>query len=415
MIYNDDACTVNINTEVCLSYVFAWETLQEGEVLQRRFDPYTIWSIPVLQIMHETGELVLASMSSDEEVAVSLYTANCSAANMEVLYDFYSQCLQDGVTTCYDQGWYTLSKELYQGFPTNWYDVWRSFYWQDPCSTNWPGVDCDEEGRITHLQMRAIQGSIPTSVKDLTELRTLHLEDSILEALIPEIAQLSNLMLVRMESAELSGSLPEAFSSMRSLRKLKLGRNSLSGEIPASLLSNSELNEVDLSYNQLSGLLPSGLFYHPTLLRADFSHNLLWGTLPDNTADSTHLQELSLAYNEMSGEVPACWPSTITSIDLSYNSFSGFAHKCGLGPTVKPGWGDLPQLRSLLLSHNRLPWDPPEGLSELPALETVDLAHNHIRAQFVDIFEAFKASVPGLVKLDVSNNELFGDIAQTTK
>jgi hypothetical protein len=57
---------------------------------------------------------------------------------------------------------------------------------------------------------------------------------------------------------KLSGTIPDALSSIRGLKELYLAHNNLSGLIPSGLQNLTFLYELDLSFNDLQGEVPKG-------------------------------------------------------------------------------------------------------------------------------------------------------------
>jgi hypothetical protein len=55
------------------------------------------------------------------------------------------------------------------------------------------------------------------------------------------------------------------------------------------------------------------------------------------------------------------------------------------------------------------------GIRKLESLRTLDLGHNKLRMNFPAVYEALGAAIPGLNTLVLAHNEMFGDIAQSSK
>lgn len=135
-------------------------------MLYRRWDPYTSMTVPVLQVSYETGAAIRAALLEppDYFVSVLLYTNRARASDKEVLRQLYNdyRISGDGRRTFYLTGWFKMdnaSPELYA-------DV-------DPCLELFPGVDCDEFGAVSHLQVR-VPEHVLTSI-DMFESSHTHI------------------------------------------------------------------------------------------------------------------------------------------------------------------------------------------------------------------------------------------------
>ncbi|KAK6116634.1 hypothetical protein DH2020_049633 [Rehmannia glutinosa] len=100
--------------------------------------------------------------------------------------------------------------------------------------------------------------------------------------------------------------------------------------------------------NSLFGSIPSSIFNISTLKSLDLSSNQFSGSLhlPWKLSLFNDLEELYLHTNQLSGEIPSSITnaSKLTVLELSYNSFSGFV----------PNFGNLRLLRWFTISKNNL-------------------------------------------------------------
>jgi Leucine-rich repeat (LRR) protein len=153
----------------------------------------------------------------------------------EALLDFYNST--GGPSWVNDTGWNEDSISL--------------------CS--WIGVSC-ENWHITKLEIPYdnLNGTIPESLGNLTQLSVLYLEEN-----------------------NLSGSIPGSLGNLTQLSELTLNENLLSGSIPESLGNLSQLNYLDLSYNQLSGPIPESLGNLNQLEYLFLFDNQLCGEIPN--------------------------------------------------------------------------------------------------------------------------------------
>ena len=128
--------------------------------------------------------------------------------------------------------------------------------------SEWHGVDTDDNGRVTGLDLafNGLSGEIPPQLGSLSNLEALRLNRNQLSGEIPpELGSLSSLEALRLNRNQLSGEIPPELGSLSNLEALRLNRNQLSGEIPPELGSLTNLTNLYLDFNQLSGCIPEGL------------------------------------------------------------------------------------------------------------------------------------------------------------
>ena len=126
----------------------------------------------------------------------------------------------------------------------------------------WHGVSTDANGRVTGLDLfnNQLTGSIPSSLRSLTNLTSLLLFDNQLTGSIPSsLGSLTNLEGLNLRHNQLTGSIPSSLGSLTNLEGLNLGFNQLTGSIPSSLGSLTNLRIFWLDGNQLTGSIPAAL------------------------------------------------------------------------------------------------------------------------------------------------------------
>ena len=140
-------------------------------------------------------------------------------------------------------------------------DNWtnNSNWLSDEPLSHWRGVETDDSGRVTDLDLPAneLSGEIPAELGQLSNLTSLSLNNNQLSGRIPaELGDLSNLRTLALGYNHLSGEIPAELGQLSNLEWLHLGSNDLIGEIPAELGQLSNLIVLFLSNNQLSGCVP---------------------------------------------------------------------------------------------------------------------------------------------------------------
>ncbi|CAJ1947807.1 unnamed protein product [Cylindrotheca closterium] len=169
------------------------------------------------------------------------------------------------------------------------------------------GVRFCSEGSVSMLQLPSnnLEGSLPASIKLLSNLYSLDLPQNRIEGTIPlEISELSKLS-----------------------SRLDLSYNRLVGSIPPSLGGRMRnLDELLLQYNRLEGEIPDELVLALTSLTTlNLASNLLTSTIPEHIGRLTLLQDLRLNDNRLTGEIPASigFCRQIHKLHLEQNQLSG--------------------------------------------------------------------------------------------
>ncbi|KAL3684453.1 hypothetical protein R1sor_002475 [Riccia sorocarpa] len=164
---------------------------------------------------------------------------------------------------------------------------------------------------------------------------------------------------INITSVGANGTLPGEFGTLDRLTALDLSNNSFRGDLPQSLASIRTLRELNLANNELSGVLPV------------FEEN----------ASLLNLEILSLRNNSLSGNLSSLFlalgsNSSISSIDLSHNSFDG---------ALPSEMGQLRKLQYVDFSWNQFTMhlsatDNVMGqlISSSSQLKTLNLHHNNI-------------------------------------
>ncbi|KAJ1394860.1 Leucine-rich repeat [Sesbania bispinosa] len=251
---------------------------------------------------------------------------------------------------------------------------------QTDCCT-WMGVSClTTNNRVHILDIRDFDlphpTPIPPSIANLPYLDMLNL------------AQIPNLI----------GPIPQIITKLSNLQSLMISHTNISGQIPEFLSQLKSLYSIDLSYNKLSGQIPTTLSRLNNLQRISLDGNRLTGSLPDSFGSfETRLTTLTLSRNNLTGRIPASFGRlNMAIVDLSWNNLEGDASVL---------FGSKKEANRIILSGNSFAFDlgkvgMPWGLSGL------DINNNQIYGRIPREL----AKVKGLVELDVSYNNLCGEI-----
>jgi hypothetical protein len=108
-----------------------------------------------VQVSFETGETIYTALNpatGQGYASVELYTNTIDPEDKATLIRLYNDFKLSGVgrTSFFSTGWYKLTDLDMGDMPGPSLQETA-----DPCTEAFPGVDCDEFGRISHLQVRA--------------------------------------------------------------------------------------------------------------------------------------------------------------------------------------------------------------------------------------------------------------------
>jgi hypothetical protein len=153
---------------------------------------------------------------------------------------------------------------------------WNKTWDMEADPSDWDGLTI-ENNRVTGISLlfNNLEGELPESIAQLTQLRILELSFN-----------------------KLSGSLPESLGSLRNLETLAFNGNNLSGTIPASLGQLAQLKNLHLSSNHFTGVLPVELGNLTNIEVFNVFDNELTGSLPEEIAANLGLRELIVAEND---------------------------------------------------------------------------------------------------------------------
>ncbi|KAJ4730211.1 Receptor-like protein [Melia azedarach] len=275
-----------------------------------------------------------------------------------------------------------------------------------------------------------LTGEIPTWVCLLPNLRILDLSYNHFGGMLPEcLGNFSHeLSILRLQSNNFDGSMPDTFMKGTNLMMIDLSNNSLQGRIPQSLANCVKLKFLNLGNNQITDIFPSWLgtlpelqvfslkfnkfhgvikepktsFEFPKLRIIDLSHNRFEGNLPSKYFEgwnamkdakassidysltlsnkgremeyervSNLIAAIILSNNEFMGEIPTSIANLkgLRALNLSNNNLQGH---------IPSSLGNLTVLESLDLSNNKLSGEIPQQLGELTTLAVFDVSHNHL-------------------------------------
>lgn len=189
--------------------------------------------------------------------------------------------------------------------------------------------------------------------------------------------------------------LTPVLEGMENLVKVDLSRNQISTAPLSNINELEALTEIDFSFNRISNITVSSYQKPYTNLKTiDLSHNYLV-KIPDAVFDKIDdLQTLDLSHNYIEGFSSFTFEGTrsLVHLNVSHNRLTD----------INSSLFRFSELKTLILSHNRIKELKMSDFEKLYNLEYLDLSSNSIKTIDYNVFRDMIL----LEKLDLSNNVL---------
>ena len=276
---------------------------------------------------------------------------------------------------------------------------------------DWYGVNTDEDGRVTSLNLgnNGLHGPLPIELAQLSSLVGLSLEGNRLTGTIPpELVELTSLKLLYLFDNQLTGAIPPNLGLLVNLIHLCLNGNQLTGSIPPELGGLTNLKWLHLHFNtNLTGALPV------ELVELDLDALLLQGTQLCLPGDPRLEQWVSEIADARVGQCEGFDTERI-ALEALYNATNGpnwNNNTNWLSEVPLGSWRGVVtdingRVTSLRLDGNGLSGTIPPDLAQLINLSRLDLGHNHLTGGI----PAELGLLGNLAVLSFENNQLSGDI-----
>jgi len=260
--------------------------------------------------------------------------------------------------------------------------------------------------RLTQLDL---SGSIPQEIWGLTNLELLKISNrrdnpGLITGEIPaQIGQLVNLKVLSIGRTGITGAIPVEIGLLQHLDYLSLWENKLSGNLPQELWQLSQLTSLNLWGNQLDGSIAEEIGELGKLTSIDLAENQLSGNLPNSLDNLLELRSIQLNDNELSGPLPTRWHEkhpNMTVINLSGNNFSG---------TIPESFGNMPILRWVGLSDNNLTGSIPDTFKDLTEMNVFIVANNQLNGPLPSWMGDWRRAV----RLEIQGNQFVGEIPES--
>ncbi|KAL9678510.1 hypothetical protein QQ045_016354 [Rhodiola kirilowii] len=252
-----------------------------------------------------------------------------------------------------------------------------STFWSDPDPCKWEKVQC-ANNRVTRIQIgdQRINGSLPKSLNQLTELQVFEVMRNQLTGPLPSFSGLSSLQSLLLNDNQFTFVPDDFFKGMTSLQVVYFDTNPLKPwNIPESLKEASSLKLFSAISASVTGTIPSFLGELASLTDLHLSFNLLTGGLPDGFSGSS-IQNLWLngqkSDSKLSGSIDVLKNMTsLVNVWLHGNMFTG----------PIPDVSGLNSLQWLSVRDNQLTGPVPDSLVNLASLKTVNLTNNLLQGK----------------------------------
>ncbi|KAF6144618.1 hypothetical protein GIB67_006110 [Kingdonia uniflora] len=260
--------------------------------------------------------------------------------------------------------------------------------------TNSAGMKPKASLRWLSLKSCGIVGSIPNWLANQTNLEVLDLSGNELEGMIPSWFSELCIAKVLLSDNRLRGSLPPRLFQSKCLELLDITNNSFIGELPDIISDESNIRYLFLRHNNFSGSLPKSMSRLQRLEVLDLSMNNFSGY---QAPEMVGLWYVDLSSNKFSGDVGMSFGSSVDTLRLSKNNFSG---------PLPSNLINMTNLRYLELHSNKITGELPDFLSQITTLEILILRDNLLTGTNLHVL----ANLTKLRILDLSGNELMGNI-----
>ncbi|XP_060674302.1 receptor-like protein 39 [Ziziphus jujuba] len=258
------------------------------------------------------------------------------------------------------------------------------------------------------LSSNNFNGTFPDSIAKLTQIVYLDLSSNNFIGPIPSFHMFKNLTGIDLSSNRFIGPIPSTqWEGLLHLVYVDLMNNSLNGNIPSSLFALPSVDFIDLSYNEFSGQLLEFPNASSSVLRCiDLGSNKLQGTIPMSIFKLRNLEYLILSSNKFNSTIELDNMihdfSNLYYLDLSYNDLLLFVGSSG---DNNSNFSYFPQLNYLNLASCKLGVFP-DQIKNLPQLSGLDLSNNQIYGEIPSW--VWKVGGGPYTALNLSRNQLVG-------
>ncbi|KAH6825516.1 hypothetical protein C2S53_006003 [Perilla frutescens var. hirtella] len=292
------------------------------------------------------------------------------------------------------------------------------------------------------LPANQFYGKIPNSISNLSKLVTLDLSDNSFTHVPMNLGNLHQLEMLNLEANQLTNNLSDSqqdflssLAACKNLKSVQISFNPVTGVLPKSLGSSnlsasletlkafscrildpipneignlSNLLWLSLGYNHFTGAIPTTLGRLRSLKNLEIHGNRFQGSISPVLCNLNHLYSLNLAINNLSGQLPSCL-GNLSSLREIYMSRNEFNSNIASVSWFHKDASNVKNLVALDLSRNQLSGEIPSTISQLQNLVRLSLSRNKLTGSVVE----FLTDLKDLQHLDLSHNNLSGRIPKS--
>ncbi|XP_048324686.2 receptor-like protein 6 [Ziziphus jujuba] len=242
-------------------------------------------------------------------------------------------------------------------------------------------------------------GEFPKSIFLLHNLQSIDASNNLLlTGFLPEFNSSSNLKSIHISMTNFSGTLPDSIGNLKSLKVLDLSNSYFSGTVPSSIGNLSQLTSLGLSSNNFYGRLPDSISNLKSLNTMGLDSCNFSGTFPSSLENLSQITFIDLSRNEFHGQLPSLRKLVkLTVLSLSSNKFSGEIISSLLNVT---------QLGYFDVSTNNFDGGVPSFLFNMSSMGVLSLSGNRFTGPLI----IQNISSTHLEILSLSGNKLNGRI-----
>jgi hypothetical protein len=239
----------------------------------------------------------------------------------------------------------------------------------------WAGIGC-ESGDVSAIAVEAnnLQGTLPTSLANLTKLTMLRLTDNnISGTLATEFAAWTSITAVYLSGNNLTGTLPASYSAWGSgLHDFTVSSNSLTGSLPSEYSTWSNVVWFSVGNNQLTGTLPPAFSAWKAIHQFSIHKNQLTGSIPPEYSAWSKMANFYAYTNQLSGILPpelSAWSTTMRVFEAYINRLEG---------TLPPQYAAWKNLIRMNIAVNRFTGELPSSYSAWTSMQTLIVLNNSL-------------------------------------